>query len=93
MNQNVFMGHSTRSYLKNVFWPNEFMAETAKTQSQSKAPCGALETNHGQGNVNRQPAKYKNCELFFPKLGKKFHFVGELKRQSTVITTNIKKIA
>lgn len=38
---------------------NESMAETAKTQSQSKAPCGALETNHGQGNVNRQLAKYK----------------------------------
>ena len=33
----------------------------------------------------------KNCELFFPKLGKKFHFVVQLKRQSTVITTNIKK--
>jgi len=35
------------------------MAETAKTQSQSKAPCAALETNHGQGNVNKQLAKYK----------------------------------
>jgi hypothetical protein len=37
----------------------ELMAETAKTQSQSKAPCAALETNPGQGNVNRQLAKYK----------------------------------
>jgi len=35
----------------------------------------------------------KNCELFFPKLGKKFHFVAQLKKQSTVITTNIKKSA
>jgi len=31
----------------------------------------------------------KNCELFFSKLGKKFHFVAEPKRQPSVITINI----
>jgi hypothetical protein len=35
----------------------------------------------------------KTCEIFFPKLGKKFHFVVQLKKQSTVITSNIKKPA